>query len=210
MEWISALLDTLVKPVLGWLRKAGEFVVHHPWQTVKMAVGAVITGAVVTAAVFAVNFFTAPVRIGGLDVVGFCDHHGFTQSSVESSSCHDDIDLDKACGWTYGTPGLRAEFNGETLYSADCVDRDAASRGGIDNMTGYCHSKHKIAAERKLHVEGVIAGPDTIDEGRWICRADADPTAVCRFNYPGATQARQDPASRQWSCYGPQDPALLG
>ncbi|MDI5972681.1 hypothetical protein POF50_025620 [Streptomyces sp. SL13] len=176
--------------VLGLLGKVkGLFEGSDKKTLVTSMLTAVLTVAVIAAGYLVVGHHATPgsqeVKLGGLDLGGYCASYSYDDN--DEDFCSSAIDLDKACSWQWSTP-LRAKGTG--IDSTQCYSSSGKRRGGIKDMTGYCEATFKGSAD----VEASSVG------NKWVCRTKIDKAAACDWQYQ-----KNDPLAREegglWYCY---------
>lgn len=134
-------------------------------------------------------------RVGGVDLAGYCSDHGFVSNSVSDKRCQAPIDLDKACSFDRGKPGLHAKFTGPGPYTVICYDGKTALKG-IGGMADYCASVLGKA------VRPLALDAKPIDNRHWYCMASVHFTDVCAAQWSHAAFAASAVGSKDdWSCF---------
>jgi len=151
LEIVLSTLRSLLNS-LRWLVKKVPIIV---WKSTGIVILVLISSAV-TALVVTKSTLPPPpspspvalVRKGGIDLQTYCEAYGYVRMQKNdvngNTICSSDIDLNKACDWTYKSKGLR--FGLKQLDNPDsgtCYDSDNVPKGGINDMSGYCVSAAK-------------------------------------------------------------------
>jgi hypothetical protein len=144
---------------------------------------------------------TRDVRIGGVDLQGFCDDRSFEiyDEAGASVTCHENIDLLAACKREYNDAVLFKLKDPNNPKTGLCYKRmDAsgdASLGGIKDMTGYCGKVYPgpgVAVDSRVRAE--LVGKT------WQCRMPVDVSAVCVGQHNDLA-VRANRVGNDWNCY---------